>query len=149
MAKNQTPRGIRNNNPLNIRYNARNNWVGQTGSDGQFCKFKAPKYGVRAACKLLQRYAGNDGKTTVAEIINKWAPRTNGNDTEKYIATVCKEMNIRATDTIDVHNRDTVVRLLWYMSCVECTRYALEAADIWIFDFIDGFELAEYPYEKE
>ena len=148
MAK-TTPRGIRNNNPLNIRYNPRNNWVGQTGCDGQFCIFMSPKYGVRAACKLLQRYAGKDGKTTVSEVINKWAPRTDGNDTEKYIATVCKEMKIRATDTIDVHQRDTVVRLLWCMSCVECTRYALEAADIWIFDFIDGFELAEYPYEKD
>lgn len=142
MAK-TTPRGIRNNNPLNIRYNPQNNWVGQTGSDGQFCIFSAPKYGVRAACKLLQRYAGNDGKSTVAEIINKWAPRTDGNDTEKYIATVCKAMKIRATDTIDVHHRDTVVRLLWYMACVECTQKALAKAYIDIWDFIDGFVLAE------
>ena len=143
------PRGIRNNNPLNIRYNPRNNWVGQTGSDGHFCKFSAPKYGVRAACKLLQRYAGNDGKTTVLEVINKWAPSADGNDTEKYIATVCKEMNIRATDTIDVHQRGTVVRLLFYMARVECTQKALDAANIGVWDFIDGFELAEYPYEKE
>lgn len=141
MAK-TTPRGIRNNNPLNIRYNPRNNWVGQTGSDGQFCKFSAPKYGVRAAVKILQRYAGNDGKTSVFEIINKWAPRADGNNTKKYIEAVCNAMNIKPTDTIDVHQRDTVVRLLFYMARVECTATALEAAHIGICQFIDGFELA-------
>lgn len=144
-----TPRGIRNKNPLNIRYNPRNNWVGQTGNDGQFCKFSAPKYGIRAAVKILQRYAGKDGKTTVLEIINKWAPQADGNETVIYIAIVCENMAIKPTDTIDVHQRDTVVRLLYYMAQVECTARALEAANIGVWDFIDGFELAEYGYEKE
>ena len=147
MAK--TPRGIRNNNPLNIRYNPSNNWVGQTGSDGQFCRFVSPKYGIRAAVKILQRYAGKEGLTTVFEIINKWAPRADGNNTEKYIEAVCNAMNIKPTDTIDVHKRDTVVRLLWYMAQVECTENALVTANIGVWDFIDGFELAEYGYEKE
>lgn len=141
MAK-TTTRGIRNNNPLNIRYNPHNNWVGQTGNDGQFCKFSAPKYGVRAAVKILQKYAGKDGKTTVFEIINKWAPSSDGNDTKEYIAIVCDAMNIKPTDTIDVHQRDTVVRLLFYMAHVECTAKAMEAANIGIWDFIDGFDLA-------
>lgn len=140
MAK--TPRGIRNNNPLNIRYNPRNNWVGQTGSDGQFCKFSAPKYGIRAAVKILQRYAGNDGKTSVFEIINKWAPRADGNNTEKYIEAVCNSMNIKPTDTINVYMQSTVVRLLWYMARVECTAKALEAANIGIWNFIEGYDLA-------
>lgn len=145
----KTPRGIRNNNPLNIRYNPRNNWVGQTGNDGQFCRFVSPKYGIRAAVKILQKYAGNDGKTTVFEIINKWAPRTDGNDTEKYIEAVCNEMNISDTSTIDVYDRGTVVRLLFYMAHVECTAKALEAANIGVWDFIDGFDLANNRYEKE
>lgn len=148
MAK-TTPRGIRNNNPLNIRWNPRNNWVGQTGCDGQFCIFMSPKYGVRAACKLLQRYAGKDGKTTVFEIINKWAPRTDGNDTNKYISTVCNAMAIKPTDTIDVHHRDTVVRLLFYMALVECGEKALDDAKICIIDFLDGWDLANCKYEKE
>lgn len=137
-----TPRGIRNNNPLNIRYNPRNYWVGQTGSDGQFCRFVSPKYGIRAAVKILQRYAGKDGKTTVFEIINKWAPRADGNNTEKYIEAVCDAMNIKPTDAIYVHQRGTVVRLLWYMAQVECTENALVTAKIGIWDFINGFDLA-------
>ncbi|WP_160314734.1 hypothetical protein [Photobacterium swingsii] len=31
--------GIRNKNPLNIEYNERNNWKGQTGRNGRFCTF--------------------------------------------------------------------------------------------------------------
>ena len=137
-----TPRGIRNNNPLNIRYNTGNCWVGQTGSDGQFCKFSAPKYGVRAAVKILQKYAGHDSKASILEIINKWAPRSDGNNTDAYIATVCKAMNMRPTDTIDIRKGGTVARFLYSMAKVECTEEALKAAQIGICDFIEGYYLA-------
>lgn len=137
-----TPRGIRNNNPLNIRYNQRNCWKGQTGTDGQFCKFSAPKFGVRAAVKILQKYAGLNSKLTISDIINKWAPRSDGNNTDAYIATVCKAMNMRPADTIDVRNGAAVVRLLYSMAKVECTEEALKAAHINVCDFIEGYFLA-------
>ena len=138
----KTPRGIRNNNPLNIRYNTGNCWVGQTGTDGQFCKFSAPKFGVRAAVKILQKYAGHDSKASILEIINKWAPRSDGNNTDTYIETVCKEMNMRPTDTIDIRKGGTVVRFLYSMAKVECTEEALKAAHVGICDFIEGYYLA-------
>ena len=137
-----TPRGIRNNNPLNIRYNTGNCWVGQTGSDGQFCKFSAPKYGVRAAVKILQKYAGQDSKLTISDIINKWAPRSDGNNTDAYIATVCNAMHMRPADTIDIRKGGTVARFLYSMAKVECTEEALKAAHIGICDFILGYYLA-------
>ena len=35
--------GVRNNNWLNIRYNPSNDWVGQTGGDGNnYAKFDDP-----------------------------------------------------------------------------------------------------------
>lgn len=136
------PRGIRNNNPLNIRYNTGNCWVGQTGSDGQFCKFCAPRYGIRAAVKILQKYAGHDSQLTISDIINKWAPRSDGNNTDAYIATVCKAMKRNPEDTINVRSCITVVRLLYSMAKVECTEEALKAAHIDICDFIDGYYLA-------
>lgn len=141
MAK-KMARGCRNNNPLNIRYNTGNCWVGQTGSDGQFCKFSSPKYGVRAAVKILQKYAGNDSKVSILEIINKWAPRSDGNNTNAYIATVCKAMGMDPADTIDVRDSSTVVRLLYSMAKVECTEEALKAAHIGVCDFIEGYYLA-------
>lgn len=141
MAK-KMARGVRNNNPLNIRYNQRNCWVGQTGTDGQFCKFSSPKYGIRAAVKILQKYAGNDLKASILEIINKWAPRSDGNNTEAYIATVCNDMGMHPADTIDVRDSSTVVRLLYSMAKVECTEEALKAAHIGVCDFIEGYYLA-------
>lgn len=141
MAK-TTARGVRNNNPLNIRYNQRNCWMGQTGTDGQFCKFSSPKFGVRAAVMILQKYAGRDSKASILEIINKWAPESDGNNTEAYIATVCKAMGMHPADTIDVRDSKTVVRLLYSMAKVECTEEALKAAHIGICDFIEGYYLA-------
>ena len=43
-------RGIRNNNPLNIRRNPANQWQGlrPVQADKLFCQFKAMKWGLRA-----------------------------------------------------------------------------------------------------
>ena len=46
------PRGIRNNNPLNIRLNPENRWQGRVSpkhnSDGAFEQFQDPIMGLRA-----------------------------------------------------------------------------------------------------
>jgi hypothetical protein len=51
------PRGIRNNNPLNIRLNPDNAWQGKVppkhNSDGAFEQFEDPIMGLRAAAVLL------------------------------------------------------------------------------------------------
>ena len=146
MAK--TPRGIRNNNPLNIRYNTGNCWVGQTGYDGQFCTFWAPKYGFRAAVKILLHYAGKDKKITISDIINKWAPESDGNNTKAYITTVCNAMHMQPGDTINVLDWHTVTRLLISMAEVECTATALKEAHIGVYDCIEGYFLAIQNYEK-
>ncbi|HGY2308601.1 TPA: structural protein, partial [Pseudomonas aeruginosa] len=50
------PRGIRNNNPGNIVWSARNNWQGQLPHDPQieprFCRFDTAHNGTRALAKL-------------------------------------------------------------------------------------------------
>ena len=50
-------RGIRNNNPLNIRHSA-DRWQGvrQEQTDKSFVQFKSMAYGYRAAWKTLQSY---------------------------------------------------------------------------------------------
>jgi hypothetical protein len=82
------PRGIRNNNPLNIRWNSANNWQGQTGKDsGGFSIFDTPVNGIRAAARILDNYAKR-GITTIAQIISTWAPAADGNNVEAYTAHV-------------------------------------------------------------
>jgi len=76
--------GMRNNNPLNIRYNSGNHWQGLTGENKGFCTFKSRVYGYRAAFVNLQTY-NVAGKDTIREIINKWAPATE-NNTAAYIS---------------------------------------------------------------
>ena len=84
-------RGIRNNNPLNIRLQACNDWMGKVlhNNDGAFEQFTAMHYGYRAALILTQRYI-EKGYDTVAQIIKRWAPPSDGNNTAKYVEDVCR-----------------------------------------------------------
>ena len=50
-----TPRGIRNLNPLNIRRTSTTQWQGvaEVQRDREFVTFKSMRWGIRAACCLL------------------------------------------------------------------------------------------------
>ena len=79
----RTPRGYRNNNPLNIR-RTETRWQGQVdGDDKEFCSFASPVYGWRAALIILMRTYRKRGWKTIQEIIAHWAP-DNENDTAAY-----------------------------------------------------------------
>ena len=70
------PRGIRNNNPLNIR-RSKDQWQGLRAqqTDSQFCQFESLEYGWRAAFYLLTRtYYHKYRLYTIRMIVNKWAP---------------------------------------------------------------------------
>lgn len=82
-------RGIRNSNPGNLDYSEKNPWKGQIGSDGRFAIFSGPEYGIRALYKTLMTYRNTHKLTTVAGIINRWAP-TSENDTDSYVQAVSK-----------------------------------------------------------
>lgn len=81
-------RGIRNNNPANIRRGC--NWKGlaEKQTDREFCQFVSMTWGVRALLITLRTYVVKHHLHTVREIITRWAPPTDGNNTEKYIELV-------------------------------------------------------------
>ena len=86
------PRGIRNNNPLNIR-RSKSQWTGLVvnPTDKAYCQFKNMYYGWRAAFKLLiDNYYYRHRKRTIRQIICRWAPPEDNNDTDKYAAAVGK-----------------------------------------------------------
>ena len=89
----KTPRGIRNNNPLNIRRTPTSSWKGMRDeqSDKSFCQFKSMAYGFRAAFVLLKLYYTQHKLRTIRQIINRWAPSSDNNNTEAYIARVCAD----------------------------------------------------------
>lgn len=84
-----TVRGIRNNNPGNIRL-SNETWVGQVPAEAQtdpsFVQFLDPVYGIRAMARILSSYA-NRGVVTLRAIVSTWAPPTE-NDTAAYLASV-------------------------------------------------------------
>lgn len=97
------PRGIRNNNPGNIRNNPNNRWVGLSPcqNDKDFCVFIEPKYGIRALSIILRNYQSRYGLKTVKDIINRYAP-TIENNTNSYVKSVCQFLGITDTTIIDI-----------------------------------------------
>ena len=112
------PRGLRNANPLNVRYTG-DSWVGLAGVDGGgFCIFDTPQNGIRAACIVLRNYERKYHLDTVRMIINRWAP-PNENDTGAYIRHVAAVLDVHPDERIDVHNRETLARLVRAMIQME------------------------------
>ncbi|CAI1204265.1 Uncharacterised protein [Serratia entomophila] len=103
-------RGLRNNNPGNIEASSANPWEGQAGSDGRFAKFETPEHGIRALGKNLLSYQ-RQGYDTVSEIVNRWAPASDGNDTDAYIKALCGALGVGANDQVDMSNPRTLAAL--------------------------------------
>ena len=124
-----TTRGIRNNNPLNIRHSS-SRWQGMTEkqTDPCFVQFRSMAYGYRAACKVLQSYYQRfrtEGKPlTVRTIISRWAPPEDGNDTENYIRSVLLLGGLGGNENLlppdNPLGYERLERLLIAMTCMEC-----------------------------
>lgn len=95
------PRGIRNNNPGNLRHST-DQWLGEVpGDDKAFKAFSDPVYGIRALAKLLLNYERKYGLRTISGIISRWAP-SNENDTAAYIDAVARDCGVQPFQVIDV-----------------------------------------------
>lgn len=103
-------RGIRNNNPGNLEYSKTNPWMGQTGDDGRFAKFETPEHGIRALGRNLLSYQ-RQGIDTVSDIINRWAPPQDNNNTDAYIKAVCEQLGVTPDQQLDASNPDTLKAL--------------------------------------
>ena len=113
-----TPRGIRNNNPLNIRVG--NNWQGERkpNTDGAFEQFQTMQYGYRAAFKLLKTYMGKYRCHTIRQIIHKWAPPRE-NDTNAYVRRVAGISKLNPDVIIAFWHKQTMIDLAYAMTIVE------------------------------
>ena len=134
--KNKIPRGIRNNNPLNIRVG--NNWQGEVAkpSDHTFEQFKEMKYGVRAAFIILRNYINRHKLNTIPKVISRWAP-SNENNTLAYIKAVEKYSLIDINETLRFENKCQMVNLFRAMCIVENGR------EIDIQDVLLGYEMVK------
>ncbi|MFW5487371.1 MAG: structural protein [Desulfovibrio sp.] len=95
------PRGIRNNNPGNIRHGENWNGLALEQLDPDFCTFVAPVYGIRAMGRILLNYQRRHHLNTVREIVNRWAPPVE-NNTEAYAAHVARALGVDPDEPVDV-----------------------------------------------
>ena len=105
------PRGIRNNNPGNLRL-TKQHWQGQKvgGVDTDFIQFDSPLMGLRALMKTLLTYHAKYGLDTAESIINRFAPPAE-NATDAYIYAVAKRLGVKRRDRLDVANPKTLALL--------------------------------------
>ena len=95
-----TPRGIRNNNPGNIKYDG-TQWqrLDNPPTDGTFCRFTNPIYGIRAIAVILGNYVSNDGiPSTVNSIIQRWS----ATDQDAYVENVAQAIGVDPNATINL-----------------------------------------------
>lgn len=100
-------RGLRNNNPGNIRFITPQSraWNGQIGDDGGgYGVYSSMDLGIRATGRQLLKYYETNGLDTIREIIAKWAPASE-NQTEPYIAAVSSALRIPSTQPFNVRER--------------------------------------------
>ena len=130
-----TPRGLRNNNPGNIRL-TRTVWAGQIipGTDRSFCQFQTMAYGYRAMLMTLRNYRRKHGCSTVADIIRRWAPPIE-NDTAAYIRSVCRTLQVPDSYVPDIDDRTVMCNLAAAISKVE------NGVDAVMTDVLSGWDL--------
>ncbi|MBQ9525447.1 MAG: hypothetical protein IJR69_10080 [Bacteroidaceae bacterium] len=151
------PRGIRNNNPLNIRKSA-DKWQGQINpsgngngngngnnsspkGDAEFVQFYSMEYGWRAAFVILCRtYYGKYGLKTIRDIVSRWAPAKE-NNTEAYIRHVSDYTGIAPNKVLgSPQEHPTQWLLIGYAMAVVENGKALPAVAM-----LKGFALANQP----
>lgn len=113
------PRGIRNNNPLNIRIG--NTWWGELSNpdDNEFEQFVNMECGLRAAFVILRRYIKRYRLNSIRLIVTRWAPGCE-NNTAAYIETVSRLSGIDPDQTILYEDKETMCKIVQAMSKVEC-----------------------------
>ena len=110
-------RGLRNNNPLNIRKNAEQFQGEIKGWDKNFKTFSSLPYGYRAGFVILGTYL-SQGLNTIEKIITHWAPSTE-NDTESYIAHVERWSGVFRNKELTARDGSDYILIVTAMSYVE------------------------------
>jgi hypothetical protein len=142
-------RGIRNNNPLNIR-KSKDKWLGTRLSpdpslgregryDTQFCQFETQAYGWRAAFVLLTRtYYHTYRLYTIRAVVTKWAP-PNENATAAYIRSVSLQTGIDPDEPLGIPSEKPArwMLLAWAMAIQECGEQGLN-----VFEMLRGWQMA-------
>lgn len=116
-------RGIRNNNPLNLRRGEKWQGLSLRQTDRFFCQFREMRYGIRAAIIVIRTYYITYGLRTIRLILERFAPACE-NDTCAYINAVSAALRVSPDkelflDFYDFSFHSFLYALLRSMSMIE------------------------------
>lgn len=114
------PVGVRLANPLNIKRSSIN-WAGKSAVQAHavFETFDSPHYGIRAAARNLLTYYRRDRLNTIQEIVNKWAPPDDDNNTGAYIDFVANKMDVQPDTELNLEDPEVLGALVLAMMAME------------------------------
>lgn len=112
-------RGLRNNNPGNIR-RSRVRYKGEVrpSRDPDFKEFSTMAYGYRAVFVLLDTYRSRYGLTTIRQMLNRYAPPTE-NFTEGYVRFVADYSGVMPDEVVDTRSEKDMIPIVAAMSKIE------------------------------
>lgn len=112
-------RGLRNNNPGNIR-RSRVRYQGEVrpSRDADFKEFETMAYGYRAMFVLLDTYSSRYGLHTIRSMLNRYAPPEE-NLTESYIRFVSDYSGVMPDEPIDTRCQGDMIPIVSAMSRIE------------------------------
>ena len=112
-------RGLRNNNPGNIR-RSKVRYKGEVrpSRDPDFKEFSTMAYGYRAVFVLLDTYRSRYGLTTIRQMLNRYAPPTE-NFTEGYVRFVADYSGVMPDEIIDTRSERDMIPIVAAMSKIE------------------------------
>lgn len=112
-------RGLRNNNPGNIR-RSRVRYQGEVrpSRDTDFKEFETMAYGYRAMFVLLDTYSSRYGLHTIRSMLNRYAPPEE-NLTESYIRFVSDYSGILPNEMVDTRCQGDMIPIVSAMSRIE------------------------------
>jgi len=105
-----TTRGVRNNNPMNLRKGVAFQYQVENPNETAFMTFGKTWQGIRAGVLDITNDISK-GQNTLTKLINQYAPPTE-NDTTNYINTISKNLAIKPNDVLDRKNFDFMCNLV-------------------------------------
>lgn len=108
------------NNPGNLEFTTIDKWQGLATPpfSGKFFSFTTAVYGIRALAITLVTAQDKHNLRTIAEMVPHYAPASDGNNVEAYIADLCRRTSFDRDKELDLHSyecqRALVPAFIWH-----------------------------------
>ncbi len=104
-------RGIRNNNPGNLNFAGQKGATLESGPNARFASFPTMLEGIAALYRQVMLYLKR-GKNTIDQIIDIYAPSSDGNNTSSYKSYLAQYTGLGVKEKIDGSNFEIMRKLI-------------------------------------